>query len=267
MTEGSGTERLARNYSAQARGYADCWSPVISRAGRRLLDAIDWQGVRRILDLGTGTGTHLPDLGRLAPGAWVLGVDRSEGMLALARSHGTSLALMDGMDLALRPRFFDVALMMFMLFHLADPVAGLRQVHRVLRPAGTLGAITWAEDPDVDASKLWEAELDALGASDTAAFPRQHELMDTPDKVARLLEAGGLAPQKIWLERLEHRWDVDSLYALHTGFGRARRKLDSLDAENRATFLGGIRRRLAALPPEAFEYRAVVVCSLAQRPA
>jgi hypothetical protein len=91
--------------------------------------------------------------------------------------------------------------------------------------------------------------------------------MNTPDKVAQLLVAGGLLPQKIWTERLEYRWDVDSLCAVHTGFGRARRKLDSLDAETRTAFLRDIRRRLSALPTEAFEYRAEVVCSMAQRPA
>jgi hypothetical protein len=119
----------------------------------------------------------------------------------------------------------------------------------------------------VDASQVWNAELDALGASDPSPVPPRHELMNTPDKVAQLLVAGGLLPQKIWIERLEHRWDVDSLCAVHTGFGRARRKLDSLDAETRTAFLRDIRRRLSALPTEAFEYRAEVVCSMAQRPA
>ena len=109
-------ERLARIYSAQARAYAETWSPIIGTAGRHLLETLPWRECKRVLDIGTGAGEHLPDIRRLAAGAWILGIDRSAGMLELARSHRVPLALMDGMDVALRPQSFDVALMIFMLF-------------------------------------------------------------------------------------------------------------------------------------------------------
>src|SRR3989442_2103405 len=156
-------------------------------------------------------------------------VDRSVGMLELARSRGVPLALMDAMDVSLRPETFDVAAMIFMLFHLDDPVAALRNVRRVLRPGGTLGVVAWAEDPDVEATRLWQAELDALGAREPDPIPRKHELMNTTEKMAGLLSAAGFHPQRLWVERLEHQWTVEGLMALHTRFGRARRKLDSLD--------------------------------------
>jgi len=260
-------ERLARIYSAQARAYAETWSPIIGTAGRHLLETLPWRECKRVLDIGTGAGEHLPDIRRLAAGAWILGIDRSAGMLELARSHRVPLALMDGMDVALRPQSFDVALMIFMLFHLDDPATALRNVRRVLRPGGTLGAVTWAEDPDVEASRLWEAELDALGARDPDPIPRKHELMNTTEKMTALLASAGLTPQKLWLERLEHTWSIETLFALHTGFGRAKRRLDSLDAETRVVFLERIRGRLSRLGPDAFLYRATVVCSQACRPA
>ena len=81
-------ERLARIYSAQARAYAETWSPIIGTAGRHLLETLPWRECKRVLDIGTGAGEHLPDIRRLAAGAWILGIDRSAGMLDLARSHG-----------------------------------------------------------------------------------------------------------------------------------------------------------------------------------
>src|SRR5262249_54094342 len=153
--------------SGHARGYADAWSPVIRPLGQRLLAAMPWKGVRRVLDVGTGTGALLPDIVAAAPSqAFLLGVDPSPGMLQLAPSHGTPLGLMDGMGLGVRTASVDVVVMAFVLFHMPAPDVALAEARRVLRAAGHVGTVTWAEDPDTDALQVFEAELDAHGARD-----------------------------------------------------------------------------------------------------
>ena len=85
------TEQLAEIYSSHAQGYATSWGPVIRPIGHRLLQAFPWEGARRVIDLGTGAGTHLPEIRRLARGACVVGVDRAPGMLELARQHKVNM--------------------------------------------------------------------------------------------------------------------------------------------------------------------------------
>jgi ubiquinone/menaquinone biosynthesis C-methylase UbiE len=260
------TERLAAIYSSQAQGYADCWGPVIRPLGQRLLQALPWDGARRVVDLGTGAGTHLPEIRRLARGACVVGVDRSAGMLDLGRQHGLPLVLMDGVELAFRNRSIDVAVMAFVLFHLDDPVVAMREVCRVLHPGGAVGTVTWPEDPEIEASRVWEAELDAHGARDPVApRPRRDGLLNTPEKMTDLFSATGFDTLKVWVERFEHHWGLDELSLMHMTLGRSKRKLESLAANVRAAFLAHIHDRLLGLPPEAFIYRAAVMCGVACR--
>jgi ubiquinone/menaquinone biosynthesis C-methylase UbiE len=262
------TERLAAIYSSQARGYSDSWGPVIRPMGQRLLQALPWDRAGWVLDLGTGAGTHLPGIRRRAPGACVVGVDRSPGMLELARQHGVPVVLMDGVELGFRDSSIDVVVMAFVLFHLDDPIVALGEVRRVLRPGGVVGTVTWAEDPETEASQVWEKELDARGAWDPLpARPRRDEMMNSPEKMRGLFAAAGLEPVRVWLERFEYHWDPDGLALMHGTFGRTKRKLESLDAPTRAAFLVGARERLLGLPREAFAYRAAVVCGLACHPA
>jgi len=262
------TERLADIYSSHARGYADSWGPVIRSMGQRLLQALPWDSARRVVDLGTGAGTHLPEIRRLARGACVVGIDRSPGMLELARQHGVPLVLMDGVELGFRDRSIDVAVLAFVLFHFDDPVVALREVCRVLRRGGAVGTVTWAKDPEIEASRVWEAELDAHGARDpVAARARRDEPLNTPEKMVGLFIVTGLEPIKVWIEHFEYRWDLDELTRMHITFGRTKRKFESLDASTRTAFLARVRDRLLDLPPEAFIYRAAVVCGVACRPA
>jgi len=92
-------------------------------------------------------------------------------MLQLARAHGVPLTLMDGMRLGLRPASIDVAVLAFVPFHMRAPDVAIAEVRRVLMPAGHVGTVTWATDPEIEPKRVFEAELDAHGAHDPAPIP------------------------------------------------------------------------------------------------
>ena len=105
-----------------------------------------------------------------------------------------------------------------------DPVLALREVCRVLRPGGVVGTVTWAEDPEIEASRVWEAELDSHGARDPVApRPRRDEPLNTPEKMVGLFCATRFEPMKVWVERFEHHWELDELSRMHLTFGRTKR--------------------------------------------
>jgi SAM-dependent methyltransferase len=101
--------------------------------------------VRRILDLGCGTGGHALPLAQR--GMHVTGVDRSAGMLACAREKANSLGLVDRIALHHSPiqgfdcgRTFDAVTCLFaVLSYLTsndDLFAGLETARRHLAPGG-----------------------------------------------------------------------------------------------------------------------------------
>jgi SAM-dependent methyltransferase len=104
--------------------------------------------VRSIVDLGCGTGGHAIPLA--ARGYDVVGVDRSEGMLARARSKAGHDRVtfhrgdIRSVDLGRR---FDAALMMFAVLGYqtsdADVLAALRNARRHLVPGGLLVFDVW----------------------------------------------------------------------------------------------------------------------------
>src|SRR5437879_4495691 len=115
------SRRLTAHYDADAIAYAALWAPVLLPLSRKLLDRLPMATAGHVIDIGTGAGTLLPELAGAAPNAFVVGVDRSLGMLRIGRTAGRALALVDALRLPMRPASFDVAVMAFVLFHLPDP--------------------------------------------------------------------------------------------------------------------------------------------------
>lgn len=256
--------RVATNYSASADGYAEFWSPVIRPPGRRLLEALPWDRTRHILDVGTGTGALIPDILSFAPTALVVAIDRSLGMLARATGIRAPLVTMDAMALGVRAGTFDIAVSAFVLFHVPNPSVALGEMKRALRRRGTVGITTWADEPATPASEIWDEELSRCGAWDPSPQPSpHHDLMNTPEKVGGLLSAAGLTPRRIWSERVEYRWDVPRFMGLRTRFGTTKRKLDTLDARTRQTFLGRIEERMSGLGSKDLVCRGTAICAMA----
>jgi SAM-dependent methyltransferase len=131
-------------------------------AGRLLgPGGFDVRGCKRILDAGCGNGRYTRFLTERAdPDAVVTAFDYSLRMLERARNRlagrRASHAAADLTRLPYAYASFDAAVCGWVLEHLPDPLPGLRELARVLRPAGKLLLLA-TEDTLTGAvcSRLW----------------------------------------------------------------------------------------------------------------
>jgi demethylmenaquinone methyltransferase / 2-methoxy-6-polyprenyl-1,4-benzoquinol methylase len=100
---------------------------------RRTLDP---QPGERVLDLAAGSGVSTVEFAR--SGAWCVAADFSLGMLSVGRKRGVPLVAADALRLPFADASFDAVTILFGLRNLADTVAGLREMMRVVRPGGRL---------------------------------------------------------------------------------------------------------------------------------
>ncbi|HUP87345.1 MAG TPA: methyltransferase domain-containing protein [Acidimicrobiales bacterium] len=148
----------------------------------------------RVLDLGAGTGAGSRAAQRR--GAEVVAVDVAVGMLEVDADARPPAAVGDALGLPFAGGAFDVVLAAFSLNHLADPVAGLREAARVLRPGGGLVVATYASDDDHPVKRATEAAAAARGwrrepwyeALQTEIVPR----LATLERAAGVASAAGL---------------------------------------------------------------------------
>lgn len=111
---------------------------------------LDWlapaRGLRWI-DIGCGNGAFTQQIvDRCAP-AEVLGIDPSEGQLSFARTRPAAqlakFQLGDSMALPAADHSFDAAVMALVIFFVPDPVKGVAEMVRVVRPGGLIAAYAW----------------------------------------------------------------------------------------------------------------------------
>ena len=94
-----------------------------------------------MLEVGGGEGELAERIVREL-GAELVGVDQSSRMVEIQRSQGIDARIGDVQELPFGDGEFDLAVAAWMLCHVADPERALRELARVLKPAGRLVAVT-----------------------------------------------------------------------------------------------------------------------------
>jgi ubiquinone/menaquinone biosynthesis C-methylase UbiE len=136
------TRRTRARYDRIA-GVYDPMEVVVERLGFSRWRPLLWNRVRgpRVLEVGVGTGKNFP---YYPPGMDVTAIDISPKMLERARQKAerdgveVTLELQDAQDLQFPDDSFDTVVATFVFCSVPDPVRGLREAARVLRPDGQL---------------------------------------------------------------------------------------------------------------------------------
>ena len=106
-----------------------------------VLEAVAAAQPRRVLEVGGGEGEVAERIVNEL-GVELVGVDQSEGMVAEQRRRGIDARVGDVQNLPFEDGEFDVVVAAWMLNHLSDLDRGVAELARVLRPDGTLVAVT-----------------------------------------------------------------------------------------------------------------------------
>lgn len=255
--------------------YAHHWEPVLAGPAHRLLDRIVIVP-GTFLDLGAGTGSLALAAAAHWPGAAIIALDASAGMLSVAhqRVHDEGhdpdrfrWLTADAAAIPLDDAAVDAVASSFMLQLADDRPAVLREVRRVLRAGGLFTFVTWlADELELPADEHFLDALEALDIEDDddEREPRPRDFRSL-DQAHEELTIAGFGEIEVRLDELHHAWSAEGYLAFKEQYDE-RELFESLDAATRARLRGDLRRRLAPLPASAFELRGSLVAAAARRP-
>lgn len=146
----------------------------------------------RIVEVGCGTGAIAREVADRVASGEVVGIDRDEQQLDVARALAdergmANLRFVRGQAsaLALPDNAFDGTYCRFLLEHVPDPVAVVREMARVVRPGGWVCAYEWQNGssavypPSPAVEEVWRAvyRLQDLLGGDSAVAPKLYGIL------------------------------------------------------------------------------------------
>ena len=187
-----------------ATGYQELLVPALMQEwAPRVADAAGISPGDRVLDVACGTGVLTREAAvRAGPGGAVTGLDLSPEMLAVAARLSPELRWQQGSADALPfpDQSFDAVVSQFGLMFFPDPVAGLREMMRVLVPGGRLAVAVWGS---LDVTPAYAAEVELVerlaGRAAGDALRAPFALGD-PKRMAELCAAAGIKGARVAMQ-------------------------------------------------------------------
>jgi ubiquinone/menaquinone biosynthesis C-methylase UbiE len=140
------TEQAGKYLEDPARALDFSNEKLMQQVHRTILKGLDLEKGMKILDAGCGFGGTLIHLAKAFPDAQCVGIDMSDTLLDLARQTAEAGGLEDRVtfekadvqEIPYPDDSFDVVISTNVLHHVADPLAMLHELERVLAPEGML---------------------------------------------------------------------------------------------------------------------------------
>lgn len=231
--------------------YVGRWSRLVAR--KFLL----WLGIPphvRWLDIGCGTGALAQTILEVASPQSVLGVDPSEGFLALAheqcRDASTSFLLGDAQALPISSFTIDVVVSGLALNFVSRPDLALKEMVRVVRTGGTVAIYVWDYADQMQLLRTFWGAAVTLDPAASAFDERTRFPLCQPEPLRRLFQTAGLdrvEVRSIEVPTVFHDFD-DYWSPFLGGQGPAPGYVMSLAEERRTALRDNLR---AMLPIEA----------------
>ncbi|MGD8570526.1 MAG: class I SAM-dependent methyltransferase [Gammaproteobacteria bacterium] len=144
----------------------DIWLPQIAPVGDALLAALETQPGDKIIDMGSGTGEPALTLARrMKDEIDITGIDAAEGMVKVAQKKvtdenlsGIRFTTMPAENMSFADNSFDRALCRFGVMLFKDPLQGLKEMGRVLKPDGRFALAVWSTS-DTMRTMQWSYEV------------------------------------------------------------------------------------------------------------
>jgi len=189
------------------------WSQL---AGAVFLDWLAPRAGMTWIDIGCGNGAFTEMIADRCAPATLDGIDPSDAQLAFARSRpGLATARLqrgDAMALPFADDTFEAAAMALVIFFVPEPVRGVAEMVRVVRPGGLVAAYAWDLTRGGFPIYAVGEELQALGSTPLRAPRAEVSRMENLKALWREAGLEAIETREIVVERtfanFEHFWSI-----------------------------------------------------------